>query len=333
MKKISIIVPVYNAEKTIRKCIESILNQSYNNFELIVINDGSVDDSEKIIKSYEDSRIVYINNTNHGVSYSRNCGIKKATGDYVTFVDSDDYLEKECLEKISEILINDVDVVRYNFNVDGEKSFNNNIYDLRDRKIDINDETLKVLYKHFLTFEEPIPNLVMLLFIKKDIIKKISFNEKLYMMEDVAFYLDLFANIKNIFFSDLKLYNYYVNPSSVTHAPKNYYRNIVGILETNEVILSKISKNISEQEYNKINGNHIRLISQILICQYRNSKAEYKKTIKKLINNSNFSNLLKFYKYVPSKNCIVVYLIKKRKLKITYVYLYLLDIAYKILRK
>lgn len=96
---ISIIVPVYNADQYIDKCIDSILNQSYTNFELLLIDDGSVDNSASICKQYaeEDSRIKYIYKKNGGVSSARNLGIENATGKWVCFVDSDDYIDSDYL--------------------------------------------------------------------------------------------------------------------------------------------------------------------------------------------------------------------------------------------
>lgn len=100
MVKVSVIVPVYNSEKYISECIESILNQTYENFELILINDGSKDSSGDICKKYEnqDKRVIYICKENGGVSSARNMGVQYAQGEYVTFVDSDDIIKPDMLE-------------------------------------------------------------------------------------------------------------------------------------------------------------------------------------------------------------------------------------------
>lgn len=94
MPDVSIIVPIYNAENYLDKCIESLLNQTKKEIEIILINDGSTDNSEKIIKSYKDKRIKYFKNENQGIGKTRNFGIEKATGKYLMFVDSDDYIDK-----------------------------------------------------------------------------------------------------------------------------------------------------------------------------------------------------------------------------------------------
>ena len=95
---ISIIVPVYNAEKYIKKCLDSLVNQTKKEIEIIVINDGSKDDSEKEIKNFKDTRIKYIKNKNQGIGKTRNQGIKEAQGKYLMFIDSDDYIEKDTCE-------------------------------------------------------------------------------------------------------------------------------------------------------------------------------------------------------------------------------------------
>ena len=95
--KISVIVPVYNAEKYLSDCIDSILNQTLKEIELILINDGSTDNSLQICreKASKDSRVKIINKKNEGQGYARNIGIDRAKGEFITFVDSDDYIDKE----------------------------------------------------------------------------------------------------------------------------------------------------------------------------------------------------------------------------------------------
>ena len=98
MVDISIIVPIYNASKYLKKCLDSLVNQTKKELEFILINDGSTDDSESIIKSYNDNRIKYFKRGNHGIGKTRNFGINKSTGKYIMFLDSDDYLEEDACE-------------------------------------------------------------------------------------------------------------------------------------------------------------------------------------------------------------------------------------------
>ena len=108
MALVSIIIPIYNAEKYIEKCIDSIVDQTYKKIELILVNDGSTDNSLEKIKRYD---AIIIDKKHEGVSRARNEGLKAATGDYIMFVDSDDWLDSRCVE---EIIKSDADITRYN---------------------------------------------------------------------------------------------------------------------------------------------------------------------------------------------------------------------------
>ena len=110
MPKFSIIIPVYNVEKYIKKCLESVFSQNYKNYEVIVVNDGTKDNSMDIVKNYP---VKIINQKNQGLSVARNSGVEKATGEYILFLDSDDYIEKGLLEKIDKSLNNEPDIVRF----------------------------------------------------------------------------------------------------------------------------------------------------------------------------------------------------------------------------
>lgn len=105
MKKVSVIVPVYNVEDYVEKCIDSILNQTYKNIELIIIDDNSTDSSYEKILKYNDKAKIYQNKQNKGLSYTRNLGISKVTGDYVSFIDSDDFIPSD----FYEVLVNNIE--------------------------------------------------------------------------------------------------------------------------------------------------------------------------------------------------------------------------------
>ena len=116
-KLVSIIIPIYNSEKYLKKCIDSILEQKYNNLEIILINDGSTDNSGKICDrlAIEDKRIKVIHKLNEGVSIARNKGLEMAKGEYIFFIDSDDYIDENTLsvnvnrlrKKLKEIGLDD----------------------------------------------------------------------------------------------------------------------------------------------------------------------------------------------------------------------------------
>ena len=138
MIDISIIVPSYNAEKYIDKCIKALINQTKKELEFIIINDGSTDSTEDIIKSYNDKRIKYFKNKNQGISKTRNFGIDKAKGKYIMFVDSDDYVEENACEILFNNIVNtNSDVVVSDFYIvkgDEKEKFDISNFDVSSLK-------------------------------------------------------------------------------------------------------------------------------------------------------------------------------------------------------
>lgn len=124
MKKISVIVPVYNMEKYLVRCLESIVNQTYPDLEIICVNDGSTDSSAKILETYasKDKRIKLITKENGGLSSARNAGINAATGEFITFVDSDDWIQPDTYNIVSRYM-SDADMLIFGTNVVGDFSF------------------------------------------------------------------------------------------------------------------------------------------------------------------------------------------------------------------
>lgn len=108
--KFSIIVPVYNTEKYLKRCLDSIRKQTFKNYEVIIVNDGSTDNSSDIISKYP---FKIINQKNQGLSMARNNGVKESSGEYLIFLDSDDYIEKDLLREINNSLSNNPDLIRY----------------------------------------------------------------------------------------------------------------------------------------------------------------------------------------------------------------------------
>ena len=114
--KLSFIVPVYNREKTIGRALDSILNQVNNDIEIVIVNDGSTDGTEKIINQYAEkysNSISYYKKQNEGIAATRNFGIMHAKGEYVMFVDSDDYIEKDFIKKVYNYLEQDLDIIKF----------------------------------------------------------------------------------------------------------------------------------------------------------------------------------------------------------------------------
>lgn len=136
MIKYSFIVPVYNTSKYLKRCLDSILKQSFKDYEIIIVNDGSTDDSFKIISKYEkkNDNVKVITQKNQGLSMARNNGVKKATGEYLIFIDSDDYVEKNLLKEIDKE-IDGVEVLRYQVVTEDEDG--NNKKEFKEEPFDV----------------------------------------------------------------------------------------------------------------------------------------------------------------------------------------------------
>lgn len=216
---ITVIVPIFNAEGYIKRCVDSILVQSYKYFELILINDGSEDNSLNIINALalQDSRIKVINQKNMGVSYARNNGINEATGLFISFVDSDDLLESDYLKKMHDTIVEyNSDIIISNTIVSNEKS----------QKIYRNSFPKNILLDKNYVQKEILQNLVKSeeLFAvwnklyKRDIIleNSIKFPIELKREEDQIFNLVYFSHCKSAFFLDDQGYIYIEREGSVS---------------------------------------------------------------------------------------------------------------------
>lgn len=158
MKKLSIIIPVYNSEKTIKKCIESVLKQKNNDIEIVIINDGSTDNSENIIKEYIEKYheiISYYKKENTGVADTRNYGIKKAKGKYIMFLDSDDFIADDFYNTINKYMDQDIDLIKFKLQRLDE---NGNITEKVDGPVFENitgEEGFKLLYSTDVLLDSP----------------------------------------------------------------------------------------------------------------------------------------------------------------------------------
>lgn len=242
--KISIIIPVYNGENFIESSIESIKKQTYKNYELIIINDGSSDNTKNILEKYnKDKNIFVYNNANHGVSYSRNFGIDKAVGDYIMFVDADDVLIEYALEILVEYIKQyDVDIIRFNGFIQQKNGsistipMNISNYALLNSTTD-KDSIIKVLNYP----GESLRCYSPLLIIKNQDI--ISFNTELTYLEDKVFYLEnMLKNNKNILFVKDQLYIYNYNDNSKTKDITKFYQNILDVVTAGQTIKKIIFK-------------------------------------------------------------------------------------------
>ena len=210
--KITIITPVFNGEKYIEKCILSVLNQTYKNIEHIVINDGSSDNTKTICEKYN-NKIKLINKKNEGVSKARNFGLKEATGDYILFVDADDWLEETMCEKlISSAEKNDSDIVVCGFfNYYENTKVSEPVNLVEDNKLNFL-ELITCASSNFGGF--PWNKLI-----KKEVIKN-KFNEEIHYYENLLFFLENCTNKTKYSVVNECLYNYCINDTSAVHSKK-----------------------------------------------------------------------------------------------------------------
>lgn len=250
---VSIIIPCYNGEKYIDRCLNSVLNQSYKDIEIILINDGSTDHSDNIIKKYlNDNRIKYFNRSNHGIGKTRNFGIAEATKEYITFLDIDDYLNEDAIKNMIDFALNNnLDMVISDYYVNNKynaiKDFGmTSILDNPNLLLDVNLAPWNKLYK-------------------KDLIKNIKFIENLK-YEDAPFVINALINAKKVGKLNYPTHYYVLNNNSETTIRDEKMLDIFKILDI-------IKKDLSE--YSKLNDVYNNLAIRI-ICNY-NIQQRYQK--------------------------------------------------------
>ena len=221
---ISVIIPVYNVENYLKECLESVINQSFEDLEILCINDGSTDSSLNILNEYKnrDSRIQIISQENAGLSAARNTGLNNSTGDYIYFMDSDDYLELEALEEMIKLSKNyDLDLLIFEFiNFDDKtgKKFENNVgmQYLNELEKPVFD------YKDIIQYLFRLDVTVYTKFFKRELIEDKSFVEGI-IFEDNAFFVDYIFDAKRIHYHEKFYYNRRVRDSSIiTSSSKNH---------------------------------------------------------------------------------------------------------------
>ena len=211
--QLSVIVPVYNTERFLRRCIESILNQNVEKCELILINDGSTDSSGKICDEYakENQCISVIHRKNQGVGKARNNGVLASSGKYITFVDSDDYIDRRMFEKLiegaekynAEISMCDINETRNSNDILGEFSAE---YIQLTRK-----QALEQLL-----YDKNIGNYMTVKMFKKELFNQVKFPiNKMY--EDISTAYKLFGKANKLVYIPVKFYNYYQRPDSIVN--------------------------------------------------------------------------------------------------------------------
>lgn len=280
---VSIIVPVYNAETFLSKCIESIIQQDYDSIEILLIDDGSKDNSLKICQEYSDKyeNVKVFSKKNTGVSDTRNYGIKRSNGKYICFVDSDDYLEENYVSLMVKTIEKDnTDLVIATYNVVGDNNFKTDLEALKKIKGIRNKEEV---LKKIINIEENncIFGYIWRCLYKKDIIysNKILF-ETMRMSEDYLFLVEYINACNLISVIDDSIYNYRINKYSVT---SKYISTLLDdMICVNDKIYNSIVKN-NEDLY----SSYIGIVCNTYLCYIQNvAKSKKLETDLKTINKN-----------------------------------------------
>lgn len=215
MQKVSIIVPIYNAAKYLSETIESVLNQTYTNFELLLINDNSTDNSKEICEKYaqKDNRIVLLNNNseNHGPGPTRNIGLDNAKGEFIYFIDADDWIDESLLQcAVFRLLETNADMVQI-----GAIYEQNNPKEYYWKGKDV--LTRAEMKKYCLKFWSDNLTSLWLQFFRRETVKGIRF-ENIINGEDSSYVMDAFCNSEKIAFIPKTMYHYRYVESSTSHS-------------------------------------------------------------------------------------------------------------------
>lgn len=322
---ISIIIPVYNVEEYLDKCVESIVNQTYENLEIILVDDGSPDNCPAMCDEWamKDSRIKVIHKTNGGLSDARNCGIDVSTGDYIYFIDSDDYISVDAIEKLYNVLSdNNCDIAfgRYVEVIDGiekKAEYSDKTY------IYSQDEFWEKRYSLSLQKEYLISISMMVSWnklIKKEVFDNVRFS-KGRLHEDEFIIHKLIANCSRIAFLDSKLYYYLQRDNSIMG--KRNLNNKIDALEA----LAQREEYFLHNKKSFLNLSILSFLNYIML-NYFNYKYVYKN--KELTRKS--KGLYRYYYKVMLKNNI-----KNephyRKNRLLYLSFFINEYLYRLVRK
>ena len=310
MPKVSVIVPVYNVEKYLNKCLNSLVIQTLKGIEIIVVNDGSPDNSQEIIDKYSQKykNIKAYRKTNGGLSDARNFGIKHATGEYIAFIDSDDYIDKRMLEKMYY------------------KAKNNNLDIVVCNSVNIYDNNTSLEIKSNLKYSNnPIKNYLIsppmacIRIYKKELFDSIQFKKDIY-YEDLEIIPKLVKYTQKIDFIDEGLYYYYQRAGSIMKQKEfnDKLLDIFTVLESNKQLL--FNDYPEEIEYMYI--THLLRTSTLRFLEYPNYKTLINKTIETIKkyfpnwkNNKYYQKSSKKLKLICnlaySKQILILKLIKK----------------------
>ncbi len=300
MNLYSVIIPAYNAEKYLEKCVDSVLNQTYKNCEIIIVNDGSKDQTPILCHKYDEifDKVIVINQKNQGQLTARITGLGYASGNYVVFLDADDFWEENLLEVVDNYLNDyECDVVNFGAN----RILPNGVIDdtrpyYFSKRVDANDKA-KFL-KDFLV--SATCNTMWSKIIKKEIAVKSIAQMKPYMHirkgDDRLHSMFVYLSANTIGFIDKRLYNYRDNPNSLVNNVKLYY--FKANSDVKYIVLKEFEKiNLIDDELLYIyNYKYLRGILNMLISLHKYNYTEVKETIALVRNHPMYIQAINHYR-------------------------------------
>lgn len=322
---VSIIMPVYNTEQFVSKAIESVLHQTYKNFELIIVNDGSSDKSGNICEKFakKDQRITLIHQKNCGVAKARNVGIENAKGEYIQFLDSDDVMDDNKTAELIHLFNNElIDIVFCGFELTGRIN-----HTIRSTQQIYNKNDFLLYSYGDINLKSIISSVCMCMF--KSILiknKNISFNNRFIVGEDGLFLLSYLSFCKKIYVTDKVLYNcnkYEFNEriSITSHTTKDIY--IFYICHFKK-LLKAIDKDLSKSQLTDIARHFFdRLIPSLIILKIYTdlSLQSILLILNKIVQDKQIHQLSKSYKRINKKHSILIPLFIKWKLVLPLYYI------------
>lgn len=306
MNLISVVIPTYNSSKLLKKCIDSVLKQSYSNIEIIVVDDGSNDDTESMIEKNYNNQIVYIKQKNTGVSSARNTGIKHAKGDFIFFVDADDTIDADALKLL--IQKNDKKILKrinYNINYQNGKKFLNKISSTSYETVEFIEQVLS----------GNVLGVVWGYLFESSIAKKIKFDNNTSYLEDTLFLIEYLKNSKvssiMIINDGNSNYNYFINDNSMTSTSKKILKKCkdftYSLTEIDKATHKRYSFLVANQKINLLE-KEMRLCKNINEYKEICNEIEIEEYSGKKVNLKIFSKIYKRKKLVILK---IYYFLRK----------------------
>ena len=286
---ISLIIPCYNAERSLKKCLNSVIQQSYINLEIIIIDDGSTDGTSRIYEKFlsNDERIKICKQDNAGVSKARNTGVKVATGEYLCFVDSDDWVEPDYCSELYDSLVKenaDISIIEASYeDENGNVVFNKPISEEMEKK---KKRALALLLEDNVIQSHPWGKLYKLSFFNN-----VNFPENIKCFEDYSTLFKIFDKAIKVVKSNKKLYHYIQHEDSLSHnlSPETAYYFYLSIMD-----VFKFWQSTTEVKKNpKITKNIVRKLLMVLKRILRQTNNEEMKTEKEKMRLS-FKSFLKY---------------------------------------